>query len=125
MFELTALASKRGFTIYLHKDRIDTGTASGELFFTIMAGMAKFEKRRLQERVLAGLERARAAGKVLGRPVTVVDDTKAQIRALKAKGKTVREIAAELKIGVGSVSRALKETKKSSRLAKLHFVILD
>jgi len=109
VFELTAMASKKGFIIYLHKDRIDTGTASGELFFTIMAGMAKFEKRRLQERVRAGLERARAAGKVLGRPVKVENDTKAQIRALKAEGKTVRQIAAEVGIGVGSVARALQE----------------
>jgi len=109
VFELTSLASKKGFTIYLHKDRIDTSTASGELFFTIMAGMAKFERRRLQERVKAGLERAKASGKTLGRPVKVVDDTKARIRELKAEGKTVREIAAELGIGIGSVARAIKE----------------
>jgi DNA invertase Pin-like site-specific DNA recombinase len=108
VFELTSLASQKEFTIYLHKDRIDTSTASGELFFTIMAGMAKFERRRLQERVKAGLERARAEGKTLGRPVTVIADTKARIREMKAAGKTVRQIAGELGIGIGSVSRAIK-----------------
>jgi DNA invertase Pin-like site-specific DNA recombinase len=108
VFELTALASKKGFTIYLHKDRIDTGTASGELFFTIMAGMAKFERRRLQERVKAGLKRAKAQGKTLGRPVTVIKDTKERIIELRANGKTVREIATELGVGVGSVARAIR-----------------
>lgn len=109
VFELTAIAEKKGFTIYLHKDRIDTGTASGELFFTIMAGMAKFERRRLQERIKAGLERAKAQGKILGRPVKVVSDTKQRIRELKAEGKTVREIAAEVGVGIGTVARALKD----------------
>lgn len=108
VFELTAMASKRGFTIYLHKDRIDTSTAAGELFFTIMAGMAKFERRRLQERVRAGLERAKAQGKVLGRPVTVDETVKGRIRELKAAGKTVRQIASELRVGVGTVARAMK-----------------
>jgi DNA invertase Pin-like site-specific DNA recombinase len=108
VFELTAMASKRGFTIYLHKDRIDTSTAAGELFFTIMAGMAKFERRRLQERVRAGLERAKAQGKVLGRPVTVDETVKGRIRELKTAGKTVRQIASELRVGVGTVARAIK-----------------
>jgi DNA invertase Pin-like site-specific DNA recombinase len=108
VFELTALASKKGFTIYLHKDRIDTSTAAGELFFTIMAGMAKFERRRLQERIKAGLERAKAQGKTLGRPVTVAADTQQRIRELKESGKTVRAIASELGVGVGTVARAIK-----------------
>ncbi|MGE0200711.1 MAG: recombinase family protein [Candidatus Melainabacteria bacterium] len=108
VFELTALASKKGFTIYLHKDRIDTSTAAGELFFTIMAGMAKFERRRLQERVKAGLARARAQGKTLGRPVSVGGDTKSRIIQLRAEGKTVRQIASEVGVGVGSVARTIK-----------------
>jgi len=108
VFELTALASKKGFTIYLHKDRIDTSTATGELFFTIMAGMAKFERRRIQERVKAGLSRARAQGKALGRPITIVDGTKQRAVELKAQGKKIREIAKELGIGIGSVARALE-----------------
>jgi DNA invertase Pin-like site-specific DNA recombinase len=111
VFELTALASKKGFTIYLHKDRIDTSTAAGELFFTVMAGMAKFERRRLQERIKAGLERARDKGTRLGRPVTVQEDTKERILELKAQGKTTREIASEVGVGLGSVARAVKSAK--------------
>lgn len=74
-----------------------------------MAGMAKFERRCLQERVKAGLERAKASGKTLGRLVKVVDGTETRIQELKVEGKTVREIAAELGVGIGSVARAIKE----------------
>lgn len=111
VFELTALASKRdkGFTIYLHKDRIDTGTAAGELFFTIMAGMAKFERRRLQERVIAGLERARAQGKTLGRPVVATDpELVERVMALHAQGKGKKKIAKEAGCAVGTVIKIIK-----------------
>lgn len=46
----------------------DTTTAQGELFFTIAGAFAQFERKLIQERVNAGLNRARAEGKTLGRP---------------------------------------------------------
>lgn len=112
VFELTALASKKGFTIYLHKDRIDTSTAAGELFFTIMAGMAKFERRRMQERIKAGLERAKEQGKILGRPIKAGTEIQDRIRELRADGLTVRAIAAEIGVGVGTVARTLDIAKQ-------------
>jgi DNA invertase Pin-like site-specific DNA recombinase len=47
---------------------IDLGTPAGRLQFCILAGLAQFERERIRERVLAGLQRARTHGKVLGRP---------------------------------------------------------
>ena len=46
----------------------DTTTSHGELFFSIAGAFAQFERRLIQERVNAGLTRAKAEGKVLGRP---------------------------------------------------------
>ena len=111
VFELAKLASRKGFTIYLHKDRIDTGTAAGELFFTIMAGMAKFERRRLQERVKAGLERARAQGKTLGRPVIQDPELISRVKTLRIENNYgIKRIAKETNIAVGTVYRLLKKT---------------
>ncbi len=45
----------------------DTTTPQGKLVFTIMAGLAEFESALISERVTAGMERARAEGKHLGR----------------------------------------------------------
>ena len=47
---------------------IDTGTPAGRLQLHILAALAQFERERIRERVLAGLQRARAQGKRLGRP---------------------------------------------------------
>jgi putative DNA-invertase from lambdoid prophage Rac len=47
---------------------IDTQTPSGRLQLHILAALAEFERERIRERVLAGLQRARTQGKRLGRP---------------------------------------------------------
>jgi DNA invertase Pin-like site-specific DNA recombinase len=47
---------------------IDTGTPAGRLQLHLLAAIAEFERERIRERVLAGLARARATGKRLGRP---------------------------------------------------------
>lgn len=61
---------------------------------SILATIAKQERIRISERVRAGLRNARAKGKKLGRPRTIVDA--ARIGRLRAQGRTVREIAGEL-----------------------------
>ena len=47
---------------------IDATTPAGKLQMHILAAIAEFERARIAERVKAGLQRARAQGKRLGRP---------------------------------------------------------
>ena len=49
---------------------IDTSTPAGKLQLHILSAIAEFERERIRERVLAGLQRARMQGKRLGRPRT-------------------------------------------------------
>ena len=61
----------------------------------------------IQERIQAGLRRAKANGKTLGRPKTLTPKQAAQIRALRADGMSLRKIAQQTKQSLGSVQRAL------------------
>lgn len=54
--------------VSLQESEIDTTAELGELVISIMAHLAALESRRRSERTKAGLERAKANGKVLGRP---------------------------------------------------------
>jgi DNA invertase Pin-like site-specific DNA recombinase len=72
----------------------------------ILAAIAKQERVRLSERVQAGLSRARAAGTTLGRPRVAVNRTK--VWALRDAGRSVRQIAATMKLTHGTVQRALE-----------------
>jgi len=47
---------------------IDATTPAGKLQMHILGAIAEFERERIRERVLAGLQRARAQGKRQGRP---------------------------------------------------------
>ena len=93
--------------LYLHQQGIDTTTPSGKAMFQMMGVFAEFERSMIRERVLVGLARARAEGTRLGRPSTVADDAaKVQtIRAARAAGKSIRTIAREQRVGIGTVSR--------------------
>jgi len=67
LIEIAAGLQKRGIHLKSLCDNIDTSTASGELHFHMLAALAQFERRLIQERVTAGLAIARAAGKLGGR----------------------------------------------------------
>jgi len=69
---------------------------------------AEFERAMIQERVKAGLERARAQGKVLGRPKILPKTEREILRARKA-GKGMLAIAKEVGCGVDTVQRVLNE----------------
>jgi len=58
----------RGVRFVSLTENVDLGTSSGRLMFSIIAAFAEFERDMIRERTLAGLARARAQGKKLGRP---------------------------------------------------------
>jgi DNA invertase Pin-like site-specific DNA recombinase len=103
---LSELHAKR-CDLYLHQQGLDTSTPAGRALFQMMGVFAEFERAIIQERVRAGLARARAAGTRLGRP-TVGESLEARIRELKAEGLGIRKIASTLGTGVSVVQRVTK-----------------
>src|ERR1017187_8845476 len=81
-----------------------TGPAD-ELMIAVAAWIAQQERTRLSERTLAGLEKARRAGRVGGRPRLIVD--RAKVAQMDAEGMTTREIGEELGVSAASVCRLL------------------
>ncbi len=107
--QLVALLSDlqaKGIDLYLHQQGIDTTTPAGKAMFQMCGVFAEFERAMIRERVKAGVERARAQGKKLGRPRTpvVIEE---RIRAARRQGKGIKRIARELGIGVSTVQRVL------------------
>jgi DNA invertase Pin-like site-specific DNA recombinase len=102
---LSELHAKR-VDLYLHQQGIDTTTPAGKAMFQMLGVFAEFERAMIVERVRAGLKRARADGKVLGRP-RVGQEVERKIVALRNEGKGKRRIARSLGIGVSTVQRVL------------------
>jgi DNA invertase Pin-like site-specific DNA recombinase len=55
------------------RESIDTSTPMGKMVFTLIAAVAEMERAMIRERVQAGVDRARAAGKHCGRPPVEID----------------------------------------------------
>jgi DNA invertase Pin-like site-specific DNA recombinase len=97
----------KGVDLYLHQQNIDTSTPSGKAMFQMAGVFAEFERSMIQERVRAGLERAREQGRVLGRP-KVSTRTESLIRQKRKQGMGILKIAREVGVGTSVVQRVLK-----------------
>ena len=80
-----------------------------EAVIGILAAVAKQERIRLSERTLAGLERARAQGRIGGRPKAEDNPNTFQaVHSLRQQGKSIRAIASKLSLSTNTVLKVLK-----------------
>jgi DNA invertase Pin-like site-specific DNA recombinase len=101
-----------GVGLVVTEQAMDTTTPSGRLLFHVLASVAECERDLIRERVVAGMRRARAAGKHLGRRALHTVDAAAAGRLL-AGGLSLRAVARQLGAHPYAVSRAV--TKAVSR----------
>ena len=90
---------------YLHQQGLDTTTPAGKAMFQMMGVFAEFERSMIQERVRAGLKRAKAEGKTLGRPRIDPKTERTIARALEKGEAGIHRIARSVGVGVGTVQR--------------------
>jgi len=89
-------------------ESIDTTTAGGKLTFHIFAALAEFERSMIRERTRAGLDAARARGRVGGRPRSLTDKDLEMAKTLLANPDiTVEEVAARLSVAPATLYRYL------------------
>ena len=98
--ELQAL----GVDLYLHQQAVDTTTPAGRALFQMMGVFAEFERAMIRERIHAGLARARAQGKRLGRPPVDGEIAERIVEALAA-GNGIRTTARICGVSSGTVRR--------------------
>ena len=99
--------------LFLHQQGVDTTTPAGKAMFQMMGVFAEFERSMIRERVRAGLARARAQGKRLGRP-PVHPSVEEKVRQRRSEGVGMGRIARELGIGVSVVQRVVREAANAS-----------
>ena len=93
-----------GIDLFLHQQGLDTTTPAGKAMFQMLGVFAEFEHSIIQERVRAGLQRAKREGKRLGRP-PIGDKMAERIRAALAEGMSVRRTAAKFEVNPSTVQR--------------------
>jgi DNA invertase Pin-like site-specific DNA recombinase len=105
---VTALETFRSLNIGFVslQEQLDTSTPIGHAMFTIIGAMAQLERDIIRERVVAGLDRARALGTRLGRPRAPVEVH--AIHELHQDGLSLGAIARRLRCSRATLRRRLR-----------------
>src|SRR5258708_11819657 len=115
LIETVENLQKRTIHLVSLTEDINTTTATGRLFFQLIAMLAEFERNLISERTKAGLEAARARGRVGGRPRVKITDTKVQIaKQHHASNTPIKTILKTLNIKKSTLYRYLNMEKSTN-----------
>ena len=100
-------------------ESIDTSTANGKFFFSVIGALGEFERDLIRERTLAGLAAARAGGRS---PVMTPEKVKVAQPMHASREHTVEAIAKTLGVSRTTVYRHLAPAGLSTPLSERSFV---
>ena len=106
----------RGIGFKSLNEQIDTTSAGGKLVFHIFASLAQYEKSLIKSRTMAGLEAARARGRIGGRPKLINDDKLKVAKTLLANSDmTVADIAEQIEVSPATLYRYLPAARAEAK----------
>jgi putative DNA-invertase from lambdoid prophage Rac len=105
---IKALAARRIEVVVLQLGKLDLTSAAGKLMLTMLAAVAEMERDLLVERTQSGLARAKAEGKILGRPTSTTDEQRAAMARQHQAGESISALARAFGISRASVMRVVK-----------------
>lgn len=105
----------RGVKFESITEQIDTGTTQGRLFLGVMASLAQYVRDVIHENTMAGLNAARARGRVGGRPAKLDGDAIREVKALlQDPAITVQSIADRYSVSRATIYNALGRAEKEA-----------
>jgi DNA invertase Pin-like site-specific DNA recombinase len=108
LHEVAERLERDGIGLQCLDQPIDTTSAAGKLFFTMLAAFAEFERDLIRDRTRDGLAVARKAGRSGGRKAKLADYQVEHARKRIEAGAAVTDVAAELSVDRATIYRALQ-----------------
>jgi putative DNA-invertase from lambdoid prophage Rac len=102
------LAARKIEVVVLQLGKLDLASAAGKLMLTMLAAVAEMERDLLVERTHAGLERAKAEGKTLGRTPKTTPAQQAEMKVKYNEGASVSSLAREYTVSRATVLSIVK-----------------
>lgn len=96
----------KGVAVLSLREGFDMSTPMGKAMLTMLSAMAELERSNIKERQLAGIKRAKAEGKALGREKVINDEDVAQWR--QENSASIKATAERFDISPASVKRACR-----------------
>lgn len=96
----------KGVSVVSMREGFDLATDAGKLMLTMLAAVAELERSNMKARQMAGLQRARAEGRNLGRKKMIDDAAVVAWRESHTPKASIKATAEHFQISVASVKRA-------------------
>lgn len=102
---------KKGVSLKVLDQAIDTSTSEGKLMFSLLASFAEFENNIRAERQMDGISKARDKGVQFGRKRALTPEDCKKVKLLREEDKySVPQLADRFNVGVATIYRALQTT---------------
>jgi DNA invertase Pin-like site-specific DNA recombinase len=116
LIETVTMLEAREIGLRSLTEAIDTSTVGGKLVFHIFGALAEFERGVIHERTRAGLDAARARGKIGGRPAKLTEADQRAAKAMLADSTiTVAEVAKRLKVSTSTLYKYFPAARSTSQ----------
>jgi len=109
LIETVELLNDLKVQIVFQRENIDTTSAMGQFFLTVLGSLAQFEREIMRERIKQGIDRAKSQGRKMGRPTKMNDSLRSAVKLLYTKGASVRTIAKTCSVGIGTTYKIIQE----------------
>ena len=110
LIELATKLHDRDIHLRVLDQQIDTATAMGKLFYTILGAFAEFERNLIVERTHEGLRTARANGHKSGRREKLTPRQQSTVRQLHGSGTPISHIAETFGVSRPLIYRVLEKS---------------
>jgi len=101
IIDLVLALSEKGIIIKGLADGVDTSTINGRLFLNLMASLAEYERELIRERTKAGLQSARARGRLGGRPKGFSKETISKLLLMRSVYRNAKKSPEEIYTALG------------------------
>lgn len=107
--QIAAELERKGVSLHVIDQNIDTGSATGRLLFNMLGAIAQFETELRAERQIDGIRKAKERGVHFGRGKRLTDAQAEELRQRRASGALIKTLMQDYRLSKASVYRYLGE----------------
>ena len=112
--QIAAALERKGVSLKVLDQNIDTGSATGRLLFNMLGAIAQFETELRAERQMDGIQKAKEQGIRFGRNKSLTDDQTAELRQKREQGRLIKTLMKEYGLSKASIYRYLEVDARSA-----------